>query len=321
MTGGHREWLGGTTGRLATLVTLVGVGVVSVMSRGPRWLGSWKLALDEAGGSVFLIGPVAAGIACAVYVRLRLSHVDDLLSQAARPWRGWVTPALGVWASASGAVVLIGLAVTTGASLAGATPYPRCCWVLLPALTVLGAEVAVGALVGARLQRYWAVPWVAVSTYLLFLLTRFDVVPVVFDTGPTSGELIGETFSPPWFVYQAVVSLGIGAAALAASHHDLFGLSSRPLKALTGVAVGAAVITFVAVEPPAARYELSRQPADVCRGDRPVVCMTKDGHRPLDDLASKMTSLARPLVEAGVRLPDRFVPIESTSAADTGVGS
>ncbi|KAA1421936.1 hypothetical protein F0U44_06645 [Nocardioides humilatus] len=314
------EWLGDRRARLIMFAALLGVGTASIMSRGTRWLGSWKLAIDEVGGSVFLVGPVAAALTCAVYVRLQQAQVDELLSQAARPWRGWTAPALGVWALASCAVGLLAVVTTVAARIAGATVYPQLSWVMLPALLVLGAEVALGALVGTRSQRYWVVPWVGVGTFLLFLLTRFHVIPVVFDTGPTSGELIGETFDPPWFVYQSVAAIGVATAAISASHTHLLQRSSVAWKAFLCLSATAALITLAFIRPPVDRYRPAPTEADVCYPEHPTVCMTEDGHRPLLDIVGKMVSLARPLIEAGVRLPERFVPIESTSAADPHTG-
>lgn len=316
----HGEWLGSARVRFVLLVVLTVAGAVPVMSRGARWLGSWKLALDEGSGSIVLLGPVAAGIACGVYVRLRRSHVDDLLSQAARPWRGWTAPALAVWALSGAAVLLLSLSTTTGAWLAGSKACPQLWWAIVPGLLVLGAEVSLGALIGSLAQHYWVVPWVAVGTFLLFLLTRLGIIPVVFDTGPTTGALIGETFYPPWFLFQAVAAAGIGCVALAASHPALFRSSHLAWRATTLLSAAMAAITLLALRAPLDRYEPAPPTADACIDGHPTVCMTQDGHRPLPDLASKMESLARPLLDADVPLPEKFVPIESISAADRGVG-
>ena len=318
--GPRHEWLGRGRSRLALLGLLLCVGGIASLSRGPRWLGSWKLAVDEASGSIFLVGPVAAGIACGVYVRLRRSHVEELLHQAARPWRGWISPALGVWGLAGAAVVGLGLVMTSAASLAGSSAFPQVAWVAVPTVLALGAEVAVGALVGARVPHYWTVPWVGVGTFLLVLLTRVSVIPIVFDTGPASGELIGETFHPSWFAFQAITASGIVVAAMAGTHPQLFRASSLLWRVISATAAAAALAVLLLAPRPLSRYELAPEAADVCRESRPVVCMTRDGHRPLDDLASTMESVARPLVDAGIPLPDRFVPVESRSATDRDVG-
>lgn len=314
------EWLGPARVRVGLFVALVAAGLVPVMSRGDRWLGSWKLALDWGTASVILLGPVAAGIACGVYVRIHRAGLADLLGQASRPWRGWVTPAIAVWALAATAVLLLTAVTTTTAWLTGATAYPHLWWVILPTLLVVGAQVAVGALVGGLTGRYWAVPWVAVGTFILFILTSIGVIPVVFDTGGATGSLAGETFSPPWFVFQSVVAVGVVTTALALSNRPLFRASFLPWKAVTGATAGAAVLTLVFVDAPAERYHPVSSIGYECRDGRPVVCMTQDAKRPLDDLATKMQRLARPLEAAGARLPDRFVQDRPGSAPAPDVG-
>lgn len=321
MAGVRSEWLGSGRVRVALAVTLVAAGLVPVLSRQAQWLGSWKLALDWGTSSLILLGPVAAGIACGVYVRLRRAGIADLLGQSARPWRGWTAPALAVWVLGSGAMVALCLSATTAAWLAGATAYPRLGWVILPALSVLGAQVAIGALIGSLTGHYWAVPWAAVGTFFLFLLTKLGVIPVVFDTGAATGTLVGETFSPHWFVVQGVLALGITATVLALSHWTLFRTSSVLWKATTGAMAAAAAFTLIAVEPPPDRYEPTASVDYACRDGRPVVCLTEDAKRPLDDLAAKMQRLAGSLVAAGAPLPDRFVRYPPGVEPDPGAGA
>ncbi|WP_322937356.1 hypothetical protein [Nocardioides bizhenqiangii] len=315
------EWLGSPLVRLGLLVALLAAGLVPVMSRGGQWLGSWKLALDWGTSSVILLGPVAAGIACGVYARIHRAGLADLLGQAVRPWRGWVTPALAVWGLAGTALLLLCGFTTTAAWLAGATAYPHLWWVVLPALLVLGAQVALGGLVGGLTGRYWAVPWVAVGTFVLFILTSIGVIPVVFDTGGATGTLAGQTYSPPWFAFQSVVAVGVAATAMTVSNRELFRVSPLPWKLGTGAAAGAAALTLVFVDAPLERYEPVRSIGYECRDGRPRVCMTEDARRPLDDLATKMQRLAGALEAAGAHLPDRFVHARpgSTPAQDAGV--
>lgn len=313
-------WLGRARVRLTLVAVMVAMGSVPVMDRGTRWLGSWKLALDQGNGSLILLGPLAAAFSCGVYVRMRRSRVEDLFPQAARPWRAWTAPAIGVWIMGGTALLVLCLSTTTAAWLDGATPYPRLWWVAGCTLLVLGAEVAIGSLVGSLTAHYWAVPWVAVGTFLLFLLTKLSVVPIVFDTGPTTGVLIGETFAQPWFAYQAVVALGLACTAMALSHPGLFRSASLGWKTVTVLAAGAAAVTLVAVPAPLERYVLTSSSKEVCRQGRPVVCLPEDGHRPLDDIAARMQRLAVPLADAGVDLPDRYLTITSARVADSPSG-
>ncbi len=312
------EWLGPARVRSALLAVLVAAGLVPVLSRQASWLGSWKMALDWGTFSITTLGPVAAGIACSVYVRIRRSQVSELLCQAARPWVGWLAPAVGVWASASAAVLVVCAFTTVAASSAGATAFPAVLWVVPPALAVLGAQVGVGALLGSLIGHYWAAPWAAVVTFTLFILTSVSVIPAVFRTGGVSGSLAGETFHPRTFVLQGVAALGFAAGAMALSSWDLFRMSSFAGRVVTLLAVGGAAVALHQLGGDHERYQLEADVDLECRGAHPAVCMAEETTRPLDDVAAKMQRLAQQLDAAGVRLPDRFVQRVGTPRPDDG---
>ncbi|RHW25812.1 hypothetical protein D0Z08_17370 [Nocardioides immobilis] len=307
MIGAQGVWLGTARVRLLTAAALFTAGLPPVLDRDLSWLGSWKKALDQGTFSITTLGPVAAGIACVVYVRLRRSGVPDLLSQARRPWLGWLAPALGVWALASAAVLLICALTTTAAWAAGAHTYPELFWVVPPALAVLGAEVSIGAMMGSRIGHYWAAPWAAVSVFTLFILSSVGVVPGVFRTGGTSGSLSAETFAIHPIAAQAVAALGLGVAVMALSHWDLFRTSSTVHRGMCAVLVAAAIPALFRLHSDSDERYVSSSVEYECRDGQPTVCMLEETTRPLDDLAARMQRLAGPLVAAGVALPARFV--------------
>lgn len=319
MTGLRGEWLGRPWFRAVLLAVLVGVGLIPVLTSG-SWLGSWKVALDSGIFSVTLLGPAAAGIACTVYARIRRAGFDDLLASSSRPWLGWVAPAAGVWLLAVLALLII-CAVTTATSWwAGSRPYPELSWVLLPTAAVLAAQVGLGALVGARSGQYWAAPWAAIATFGLFILSSIEVIPVVFRTGGTTGDLAGETFYVPTFGYQAVVAVGCAAVALALSHRTLFGLASLLWRGTTVVAAGAAAVALVVLDPSGELYAVDDSTGLACVEGRPTVCLLEDAARPLDDLAAQMQALATHLETAGATVPDRFAVPLPGGRTDPGVG-
>jgi hypothetical protein len=307
MIGARGEWLDRPHIRICLVVVMIAAGLVPVLSRRAEWLGSWKMALDQGTFSITLVGPVAAGIACAVYVRFRRSGVPDLLSQAGRPWVGWITPAFGVWILASLAVILICAFTTTATWAVGAHAYPELSWVVPAALIVLGAQIAIGALMGSQIPHYWAVPWAGVIVFTLYILSSVGVLPGVFRTGGVTGSLAGETFAarPIWL--QALAALGIAVAAMALSWWDLFRISSLPHRVGVVVVLCGAIPALLQLP---ADSDLRYAPQAVvdydCRDGRPTVCMLEETTRPLDDLAAAMQRLARPLLAAGARLPDRF---------------
>lgn len=321
MSAVRTEWLGSLRVRTALVVALVVAGLAPALSRGDDLLGSWKVALDHGTFGITTLGPVAAGIACTAYVRIRLAGMPELLSQAARPWVAWCAPAVGVWLLASLAVVLVCVATTTAAQAAGATTFPELSWVVLPALAVLGAEVAVGALIGSLAQRYWAAPWAAVAVFTLYILSSVGVLPAVFRTGGVTGSMAAETFRAQPLVLQGVAALGVAAGAMALSRWELFRVSHRGNQALSAVTVVAAAVALLGLTgDDDERYVFVDDVVYECREGTPTVCMTEETTRPLDDLATTMQQLAEPLVEAGITLPERFVQ-EAGPATEVTDGS
>ena len=312
MIGVRNEWLGTPRVRLALAAAMVAAGMVPVLSREASWLGSWKMALDWGTFSITLLGPVAAGTACAVYVRNRRAQLPELLSQAARPWLGWVAPALVVWLLAAVGVVLICAATTTATWAAGANAYPSVSWVVLPALVVLAADVAVGALIGSVVGHPFAAPWAAVTTFTLFILTSTSVIPGVFRTGGVSGSLAGGTFVTRTLVLQAVAALGFAAGAMALSHVDLFRDSSLLTRVVTAVTIVGTAVALFGLNGDHERYALVADPEYECREGPPAVCMLAETTRPLDDIAGRMQRLSEHLTVAGASLPDRWLQVMGT---------
>jgi hypothetical protein len=304
---GPAAWLGSPRARFYLLLAMLGAGLLPVLGREASWLGSWKMALDWSTFSITTLGPVAAGIACSAYVRFRRSGVPDLLSQAGRPWVGWLAPALGVWALASLAVSLVAAFTTTAAWAVGAHAYPELFWVVPPALVVLGAEVAIGALIGSRIPHYWAAPWAAVIVFTCYILSSVRFLPGVFRTGGVTGSLAGETFAASPICLQALGAIGVAVLAMALSRWDLFLTTSLVHRALAGLVVCAAIPALLLLPGDSdARYVDVAEPRYECRTGEPTVCLLEETTRPLDDLTGRMQRLAGPLVTAGARLPARF---------------
>lgn len=303
----HLTWLGGRGAVALEVLGLVAVGLVAVLSRGTPWLGSWKMALDAGAFSLTLVGPVAAGIACAVYVRLAGSGVEALVRTGPRPWWPWLRPALAIWTLAAGVMLAITLALTTAARVAGAAPFYGTLWVLLTALCVLAAQVAVGVLLGGAGRRTWLAPVAAAATFSLGVLGAVGVMPEVFRVGGLGVTYAGETFDPATLGLQAGAALGIAAGVLLASNRQVVGHSptSRGVVALLLlVGAGCYVVLGNGTHDP---YRAVADPELVCRGETPKVCMARETTRPLDDLAARMERQATALTDLGLDLPDRWV--------------
>jgi hypothetical protein len=311
-------WLGDRRTVALTLVGLVAVGLVPVLSHGTDWLGSWKLALDRGTFSLTLIGPVSAGVACTAYARLATSGVEPLVQTARHPWWPWLRPALATWCLGATAMLATTLGVTLAAQAAGSLPYPRTLWVLVPALCVLAAQVAVGALLGGLGRRGWLAPVAAAATFGLGVLGAVGVVPEIFRTGGLTGSYAGETFDVTTHVLQSGAALGITAALLTLSNRAAV-WRSWATRAVIGVLVLGGGACYVALGQ--GTHETTRplaEPELVCQGRAPRVCLSRETTRPLDDLVRRMERQAVALTDLGLELPPRFV--QAQPGTDPGRG-
>jgi hypothetical protein len=305
---GNLTWLGDLRTVSLMFLGLVAVGLVPALSRGADWLGSWKMALSAGLFALTLIGPVAAGIACAAYTRFATSGAEHLVMTGRRPWWTWLRPALATWSLAAAAMLAITLATTSASQFAGSAPYPDTTWVVLPALCVLAAQVAVGVLIGAVGRRRWLAPLAAAATFGLGVLGAVGLIPDIFRASVTTGTYAGETFDTSTHVLQAVAALGVVAALLTLSHRPAIRAASWPLRAVMGVVVVAGGVCYFALGQGV--HEPTRRVVDpelVCRGETVRVCLVRETTRPLDDLVRRMERQAGALRELGLELPPSYV--------------
>lgn len=311
-------WLGGARLVLAQAVVLLAAGVVAVLPRREDWIGSWKLALDSAAGSTVLVGPVAAGLACLVHARLRGSAAAEIIAQSPRDWRCWLQPFAALWALASLALVLVAAGTTTTASLAGVPAYPQVLWVLLPAVAVLGSQVAIGAAIGWSSGRPWAAPLTAVLLFLLYVWTVTGPLPEFFDTGSATVSLAGFTFAPWPSVALGVAGLALATIVLALANRRIL-LATPTRRGVVGLAVGVWLLSWFTVGDSGERYVPVANPTLTCAGAEPEVCLLAETPRPLADLARKVERHARALRAVGAPLPDRFAEQWDLAPSDDGV--
>lgn len=298
-------WLGGARLVLVQWVVLLAAGVVSILPRRDDWIGSWKLALDGSAGATVFIGPVAAGLACLVYSRLRSSGVGEIIAQGRRDWWSWSQPAVGLWSLASTALLCVAVGATTASSLAGVPAYPQVLWILLPALAVLGSQVAIGAAIGWASGRPWAAPLTAVMLFLLYLWTVVGPLPEFFDSGSATSSLAGFDVVPGPWVALGVAAVALTVVVLAAAHPRLL-LASWPRRAVVAAAFCGWLVGWFTVGDSSDRYAPVADPEFTCAGAQPEVCVLAETTRPLADLARRIHSGARALRKVGAPLPDRF---------------
>jgi len=290
---------------LLVLGLLVAAGALSTVSRIGDWRGSWKMALDTGAGATVFIGPVAAGVACLVYARLRSSAMSEVLLQSRRDRLCWAQPLLAIWALSLLALVVVTLATTTIASLSGVPAYPGSLWIVPCAGGVLAAQAAIGAALGYASGRPWTAPLAVVVVFLLFLWTVVGPLPELFDTGGATANLAGQRFVPvPWLAV-GVAGLLLALLVVALAHRRLF-LATPARRVLVALVAVGWLGTALLVDADA-RYALLAEPRWSCAGVRPQVCVLEENPRPLHDLADRVDRQATALEEIGVAIPGRFV--------------
>jgi len=301
-------WFRGSPGALAALVFLALLGAV-VLVAGPAWAGSWKMALDQATGGVLLLGPGAAAIAAWTYARMTGAHWPRQLAGLDRGLRGWLSPVACVFAVALTALLLCVLAATTIASATGALASPRSLPMLAQPVAALGCEVVLGAVLGAHVRDWIAVPLAAVTCFLLAVISVDGLLPGLFRTGGVSGPLAGERFVLPTLLLQAAVLFVLSLALLTILVRPVAVTSPVRLFLPLAAATLLAVIGTVQLQSHGyARYEAQPGvPELTCRGSAPQVCTSRDTTRPLADLAAKLRTFSGPVTAAGATLPERFV--------------
>lgn len=305
-------WVGDRARAALILVVLVAAGAASTFPNAGHWVGSWKQALDVGTGATVFIGPVAAGVACLSYARLRGSAMDDVLRQSVRDWWRWLQPLRAVWFLACLALTLVVLGATSLATLNGLPSAWSSAWIVVPAFGVLAGQAAIGAAIGYASGRLWAAPAAVVLVFLLFLWTTVGPMPDFFDTGGARGSRGGSIYRPWPAVAVGLAGLALAGVAVIMAHRRLFLATAR--RRLIAFGVGALWIAGWWYTPGDAgeRSAEMADPPQVCAGTEPEVCVLADLPLPLEDLARKVDDQAAVLRALDVPLPRRFVEITPT---------
>ncbi|MCZ4498096.1 MAG: hypothetical protein JWQ74_649 [Marmoricola sp.] len=311
-------WDGGRRWLLPRLAALTAAGLVVLFAFGASWVGSWKMALDQATGSLALLGPAASGMAAWTYARLRDQLWDQYVAGTRRGIRGLLAPWAGVTLVGAGALALCVVIAVGAAQASGSRPVPHTLGMLLQPVAALACLTAFGALLGSRLQGWAAAPLAAAGSFLLGALSVGGTLPGIFRTGGVTGPLAGETFDRRVLITQTLVLVALTAVALL----GLAGPGARRWSSwvVAAAAVGVVIAGWADLERHG--YERYRPEAGVpalrCAGSRPAVCLSVDTTRPLAALAAEAARQAVALRAIGVDVPARLVDVRVLRAASPG---
>lgn len=304
---------------LALAVTHVACWLATLTS-GLVWVGSFKMALDWAAGSVFIAGPVTAALAAWTYAGLSQSSLPVLLAGAPRATGAWWRPGLVVLLGASlGLVALVlelcamAVALDLPISARQLTIVPYC-------VLMLAVHVLIGACLGRSLPPRWAAPIAGLLTFMVFMAATAGYAPRAFVTGSVSGSLVGQQYR-----LEAIALLSISAMLLVAGLLTV-SLPSQigpPGRVGTGALVVAALAAFAIGRCADLDVEgrLEFVPVSfTCAGTHPEVCVAAETPRALDATARRLHQLARPLYAVGADVPRRWKESVPGGTGDPGSG-
>lgn len=292
---------------------LIGIEAAALMNRGMPWRGEWAWTVDWAGGSVFLLGPVVAGLAV-WRVSSSLSHLGEAADVVASPRRATAAELVGVvgWAWAchvAGLLVALGFSARAGA---GGVPdlLP-----LLPQLLVIAAYAGVGALLGALVPNPLMAPLTTVV--LLVCTTQFasGTLPSLWVTvGGATASLAGLRYNPQVLAGQVV--LGVGLLLLGLSvRRQAFGPvqvnRSLAIVPLVGVLASGTWLASTGES----RIEPDPRPVALhCGGSEPVVCVRPENEAAAAALRSAFHALTVAARDSGATdPPQRFEQVVAGS--------
>jgi hypothetical protein len=297
----------GRTARVPLLAPAVLLHVASwlaVVAHGFDWVGSWMNAVDEVAGSVVIVGPLVAGLTANAYARLNQTALPELVVTSLHPVRGWYDTALRYWAlSVVNLLVLLGEAVVL-VRIAGPRVFAEALLIVPVCVLLLACHVVVGMVIGLRLGPRLAGAVAGVTSFGLFLLAVAQLAPRAFVVGGATDALVGQRYRASVQIALALVAfLTLAAVAV------LSGWSSRWLRTRTvlGLTAVAGAMLFSSVGADLNDRLVAVQVPLRCRGEAPEVCVPADAPRSLGSASRGMHRLARPLEDAGVDLPDRWV--------------
>jgi hypothetical protein len=293
---------------MVALPSLLVVTGVAVMSRGQTWAGEWAWSIDWANGSTLLAGPIAAAITAFEVNRLAGPQWRQTARQTLRPNSMTAQVVLCVWGCACvawliGSAIVLALSASHGAQ--GAIPFMA---LGFGPITLL-AYVAIGAAIGVALPSLAAAPIAAVTSFGLAYLGASGIIPGIFRTGGVTGTLVGQTWDRRVASMTVLVLLALAGALLA------WVLARGSVMRSTLLSVGGVVMAITTV---AGLGDLSIRGDErfvpisavvdlTCQGTVTKTCLAKTTSSALPGLAKLMDEQAQTLIDAGARIPERYI--------------
>lgn len=279
---------------------------IGLLTSADGWWWSWRMAVDNAVGSVTIFGPVLAGLAASTYAGLRQGALADLTVGSVRPVRGWFGPAVRLWAAAVLALLGVLIVITVRARFLDVPTPPRQFVIVPLGILVLAVHTMIGMVLGLRVSPRAAPVLAAFVSFGLFLLAVSHLAPPSFVTGGVTGAMFGAQYRIGSVVVLCLFAVGSALVLVPWS-----GWTSRPVRVrwVASGAAAAALIGLAQVSWPDVESRLeTAQIRYRCGSADPEVCFPED--RMSDDfeqVSDQLRRLSQPLVDAGAVMPARWV--------------
>lgn len=277
----------------------------AMLAHGDQWWGGWAFAVEQAAGSVIIVGPLLAGLTANAYARGRETSVPLLVVPSAHPFHGWYAPAASLWLLATANLVLLVGEAAILVTLAGPPLQPWPLLVLPVCALVLAVHALVGMVIGLQLSPRLAGAVAGTVSFGLFILAVADLAPAAFITGGATSDLVGTRYRLPVLLVLGAVALVMVVGVAATSGWQGRWARTRLVVAIASFAV-ATVLTRADLGDLDRRFEATDARLQ-CLGSAPEVCIPADVPRVLPAASRGMRRLAGPLRLAGVDLPERWV--------------
>jgi hypothetical protein len=277
----------------------------AMLAHGDTWWGGWGFAVEQAAGSVVIVGPLLAALTANVYARRRETSLPLLVVSSLHPVRGWFAPAARLWLLAIANLLLLLAEIAVVVALAGPPLLVGSLLVLPFCVLMLGVHALIGMAIGLQLGPRLAGAVAGTVSFGLFMLTVANLAPAAFVTGGETADLVGTRYRLSVLTVLAITAIAIAVGVAATSWWPGPAARARLLVAITSFAL-ATVLSQSDVVDLDRRFE-PVQMSLRCGGSAPEVCVPADTPRVLPAASRGMRRLIGPLRAAGAQLPQRWV--------------
>ena len=296
---------------------IIGIVLLHVFGRSRAWEHEWVWAFYQFNFITVMLGPIVAGIGAWEVQRYAKARwlFDGSNKRFAPVAQMWAAVMAWVLASYLAGIVLV--AVLVLASGTPSLPDGRTWALLLPALALLGAEVALGVVLGWYIASPLVSPAVAVGVFLLSLFLYTQGPGALIIVGGATSSMFGNM---PKASLQWAQVVGYAAVTLACLSVAAWwgGGRSRSRRTLAVGSVALAVGGVGLIVAQGSNLFAPYEEDVACYGQDPQVCGGPGYANGLPQAHDTLQPYIALLSEQGITVPDRFMQGEEPGTITVG---